>query len=184
MDRKYFANSKTLLTFVMSNITIGKYACRLLVAGFFYTCTITICSATPVWRINVSTTADGVLDNRSVALFFIATKQINSCDMYNTETKGLQVNNSNEQTNKQASLLKGAIKKIPKKFGSIKNKRTFVVFYATEHKQKEQEVFFYAKDIGYQTPFTNYLSSICSCSVAGTEGDSLFYIKKFNNLIH
>lgn len=94
MKPTHFANSKTLHTFATHNITIGKYACRKFVAGFFYACTIIIFSVTPVWCINVPTTADGVLDNRSVALFFIATKQTNISEMSNTETTCLKGNNS------------------------------------------------------------------------------------------
>jgi hypothetical protein len=59
-----------------SNFLRGKLlACRCFVAGIFCACSITIRSATPVWCINVPTASE-VLDNRSVALFFFATKLI------------------------------------------------------------------------------------------------------------
>lgn len=85
---------------------------------------------------------------------------------------------------KKTAKNRNKMKKTTKIFGTMKNICTFVMLYAKRHKQKEQEVFFYAKDTGYQTPLTNYLSSICSCCLATTEGDSLFYIKNFKNLIH
>ena len=45
-------------------------ACQKFVAGFFYACTILICSAAPVRMVNAPA-ALVVISNRSVALFFL-----------------------------------------------------------------------------------------------------------------
>lgn len=64
---------------------------------------------------------------------------------------------------------------------TLKNKRMFAVFNATEHNICKAQAFFCAeKLLGYQTPIFRLPCLQCSCSVAGTEGDSLSLLNNFN----
>jgi len=67
--KKYFHMSKTIRNFAPTNLLRGGLL-RLLIAGFFYACTLQTYGVTPVLSVNAPTASEALV-NGSVTPFFL-----------------------------------------------------------------------------------------------------------------